>query len=97
MPHGGLALLNMLLEADLIASHASREFIKLKQRRIAAKKKTKIVWPLNVTVADDGAHELLYRTVMNLLNYDDVRIADEAIALGFPELEYIELVSHSLF
>ena len=35
--HAGLPLLNMLLEADLIARHASREFIHLQQRRIAAK------------------------------------------------------------
>ena len=29
VPHAGLALLNMLLEVDLIASHASRKFIQL--------------------------------------------------------------------
>ena len=57
--HAGLALLNMLLEADLIASHAAREFIQLQQRRIEAKEKTEIVWPLNVTVADDAALERL--------------------------------------
>ena len=53
------------------------------------------MWPLNVTVADDTALERLYRTVMNLLNHDDGRIADEAMAIGFPEFEYIELVSHA--
>ena len=37
VPHGGLALLNMLLEADLIASHAAREIIQLQLRRIEAK------------------------------------------------------------
>ena len=55
------------------------------------------MWPLNVTIADDAALERLYRTVMNLLNYDDGRIADEAMAIGFPEFEYIELVSHARF
>ena len=44
-----------------------------------------IVWPLNVTVADNAALERLYRTVMNLLNYDDGLIADEAMAIGFIE------------
>ena len=97
VPHAGLALLNMLLEADLIASHAAREFIQLQQRRIEAKEKTEIVWPHNVTVADNAALERLYRTVMNLLNYDDGRIAEEAMAIGFPEFEYIELVSHARF
>ena len=55
------------------------------------------MWPLNVTVNDDAALDRLYRTVMNLLNYDDGRIADGAMAIGFPEFEYIELVSHVLF
>ena len=97
VPHAGLTLLNMLLKSDLIASHAAREFIQLLQRRIEAKKKTKIVSPLNVTVSDDAALDRLHRTVINLLNYDDGRIADEAMTIGFPEFEYIELVSHARF
>ena len=40
VPHAGLALLNMLLKADLIASHASRKYIQLYKRRIAEKDKT---------------------------------------------------------
>ena len=59
MQHAGLALLNMLLVADLIAIHAAREFIQLQQRRIGSKEKTEIVWPLNVTVADNAAFERL--------------------------------------
>ena len=97
VPHTGLALLNMLLEANLIASHAAREFRQFQQRPIEAKEKTEIVWPLNATVADDAELNQLYRTVMNLLNYDDGRIADEAMAIGFSEFEYIELVSHARF
>ena len=53
-------MLNMLLKAVLIASHAAREFIQ--QRRIVAKERTEIVWPLNVTISDDAALERLYRT-----------------------------------
>ena len=55
------------------------------------------MWPLNVTVADDAALDRLYRTVMTLLNYDDGRIADEAMAIKFPEFEYIKLMSHARF
>ena len=97
VPLASLALLNMLLEADLIASHAAREFIQIQQKRVKAKEKTEIVWPLNVTVADDAALDRIYQTVINLLNYNDGRIADEAMAIGFPEFEYIVLVSHARF
>ena len=48
-------------------------------------------------VAEDVALDRLYRMVMNLLNYNDGRIADEAMAIGFPEFENIELVSHARF
>ena len=97
VPHAGLALLNMLLDAYLIASHAAREFIKLQQRRIEAKKKTVIVWLLNVMVADYAALERLYWTMIKLLNYDDGRIEDEAMAIEFPEFEYIKLILHARF
>ena len=50
-----------------------------------------------MTVADNAALERIYRTVMNLLNYDDGQVADEAMAIGFPKFLYIELVSHARF
>ena len=50
-----------------------------------------------MTVFDDAALERLYRTVMNLLNYDDGQIADKAMSIAIPEFEYIELISHARF
>ena len=91
--HPGLALLKLLLEAD--REPRSERVHPAPAETHQSERETEIVWPLNVTVADDTALERLYRTVMNLLNHDDGRIADEAMAIGFPEFEYIELVSHA--
>lgn len=57
MPHAGLALLKQLLKADLIAGYATKEFIQMQQRRIAASERSEKTWPLNVTVADADAHD----------------------------------------
>ena len=86
----------MLLEADLIEIHAAKKFIQLQQRRIASKEKTKIVWPLNVTIADNATHNRLHRTVINLLN-NDVDIVDDAMAHKFPVVVYIELITPARF
>ena len=91
--HAGLALLNMLLEADLIERHAAREFIQLQQRRIEAKEKTEINWPLTVTVSYNVALDRLYETLINLLKYDDGRIADEAMTIKFSEFEALSWCS----
>ena len=50
-----------------------------------------------MTLADDAGLDRLFQRVINLLNYDDARIAEEAMAIKFPEFEYIELGSHARF
>ena len=87
----------MLLETDLIVINAAKKFIQLQQRRIGETDKTEIVWPLKVTIDDYATHNRLYRTVINLLNYDHVDIADEVMAHKIPVFVYIELVTNAQF
>ena len=58
----------MIMKVEIIAHYASWKFIQLHQSRIAAKVKIKLVWPFNVTIANDATLEQIYRTVINLLN-----------------------------
>ena len=96
-PHAGLALLSVLLEAEVIGPEIPREFSDRQRKRIAQRDRTEFVFALNVTAVEPGARTRLFNTLMAFLQFDDNRIALEAMFIEFPEFENIEVVSRHQF
>ena len=95
--HAGLALLGVLLEAEVIGAEIPREFSDRQRKRIAHRDRTDFMFALNVTAVEQGARTLLFNTLMAFLQFDDDRIALEAMFIEFPEFENIEVVSQDQF
>ena len=51
-PHAGLALLGVLLKAEVIGAEIPREFSDRQRKRIAQRDRTKFVFALNVSAVD---------------------------------------------
>ena len=97
MPHAGLALLGVLLEAEVIGAEIPREFSDRQRKRIAQRDRTEFVFALNVTAVEPGARTRLFNTQMAFLQFDDDRIALGAMLIVFSEFENIEVVSRHQF
>ena len=84
-PHASLALLGVLLEAEVIGDEIPQKLNDRQQKRIAQRDPTEFVFALNVTAVEPGARTRLFNTLMVVLQFDDDRIALEAMFIEFPE------------
>ena len=96
-PHTGLALLGVLLKAKVIGAEIPREFSDRQRKRIAQRDRTEFMFALNVTAVEPEARTRLFNTLMAFLQFDDDRIALEAMFIEFPEFENIEVISRHQF
>ena len=96
-PHAYLALLGVLLEAEVIGAEIPKEFSDRQRKCIPQRDRTEFVFALNVTDVKSGARTRLFNTLMAFLQFDDDRIALEEIFIKFPKFENIEVVSRHQF
>ena len=92
-PHASLALLGVLLKAEVIGAEIPREFSDRQRKRIAQRDRSKFGFALNVTAVVPGARTRLVNTLIALIQSDDDCIALEAMFNEFPEFDNIEVVS----
>ena len=89
VPHAGLALLQMLIESDLIPHFATAEVCATQNARIVAQAKSEHAYGLNVVVYDDESRVMLRNTIDRFLLLDDEHISAIAATTGFPEFDFL--------
>ena len=89
LPHPGLALLQMLIESDLIPHFATAEVCATQNARIVAQAKSEHAYGLNVVVYDDESRVMLRNTIDRFLLLDNEHISAIAATTGFPEFDFL--------
>ena len=95
--HARLALLSVLLEAQVIVAEIPTKFRDRQRKRIAQSNRIEFVFALNVTAVEPGERTRLYNTLITFHQCNDDRIALEAMFIEFSEFKNIEVVSRHQF
>ena len=91
VPQDGLALLRSIIERNAIGPEYPAESRARQAKRIAAKNRNKLVYPLNAAAVDEDGRANVVKEIEEFLHWDDQQIAAKAKSIEFPEFLHIEV------
>ena len=92
VPHVGLAVMDRLINADVMDANYPAELRNTQQHRIEQGDKELRVFMLNITLPDQAHHERAANALLDVLRLDDEGLADSVRAMQFPEFENLDVV-----